>query len=257
LKGDHLPAGLMEDIALSDQALFYRNVVALNSKRHADTCVTRTLDYTFAAKTNAVYLSLMEFTKAAREYPIVFAGKDDQIKPVALLGLENDHNLFLNEYAAWNADYIPAYVRRYPFILAKSGKEMTVCIDEDCSSVDREGRGERLFDDKGEQSDYLKRMLQFLSEYDSDHKATARFMDILRHHDLLEPVSANVELNSGVKVSLGGFHAISRDRLKKLEAEKLSQLMQSGVMEAIYAHLLSLENFNQLMELFAKKDSEH
>ncbi|MEN8178382.1 MAG: SapC family protein [Pseudomonadota bacterium] len=239
---------------MSDKVLFYNKIVPLNEQRHKNYCFEHKGDYSFTKETNAVFLSLMEFPKASREYPIVFAGNEENSAPFALVGLENNQNLFLSKYEKWNAEYIPAYVRRYPFVLAKSNNNYTVCIDESCKGFNQEGKGERLFDEKGEQSTYLENMLGFLNQYHIDQKRTQDFMAKLREYDLLEPMHANVELNSGVRVSLKGFFVINRDRLKKLESDKITDLIKSDALERIYTHLVSLENFNPLMERFAALD---
>ena len=239
---------------MSEQALFYKEVVPLNEQRHADFSVENAGDYSFSENTNAVYLSLAEFVKALHEFPIVFAGKDEKMSPVAILGLENNQNLFLNKHAKWIADYIPAYVRRYPFILADDGNNFTVCIDESFKGLNQNGKGQRLFDARGQQSDYLKRMVGFLQQYHAEHLRTQAFMAKLREYDLLEPMHANVELNSGAKVSLTGFLVVNKKRLKNLPAEKINQLMRDDMLEFIYTHLLSLDNFNRLMERFAAID---
>ena len=239
---------------MPDKVLFYEKIVPLNEQRHKHYCFVNSGDYSFAKATNAVFLSLSEFPKAAREYPIVFAGNDENLAPFALVGLENQQNLFVSQYKKWNAEYIPAYVRRYPYLLAKNDTNFTVCIDESCKSFNQEGKGERLFDEKGEQTPYLKNMLGFLNQYHVDHKRTQDFMAKLRDFGLLEPMHANIELNSGARISLKGFQVVSRDRLKALDTEKVSELMQSDALEQIYTHLVSLENFHPLMEKFAALD---
>lgn len=239
---------------MSDTVLFYKKIVPLNERRHENYCFEGKGDYSFAKETNAVFLSQMEFTKAAREYPIVFAGKDENLSPFALVGLENQQNLFLNQYGKWDADYLPAYVRRYPFVLAKNLNQYTVCIDESCKGFNQAGKGERLFDEEGGQSTYLKNMIGFLNQYQIDQKRTQDFMARLREYELLEPMNANVELNSGVRVSLKGFFVVSRERLKALKSEQITNLMKNDTLERIYTHLVSLENFNPLMERFAALD---
>jgi hypothetical protein len=228
--------------------------VPLNEQRHANYFLEKQGDYSFAKETNAVYLSLTEFNKASRIYPIVFAGKEDNLSPVALVGLEQKQNLFLDGAMNWHADYIPAYVRRYPFVLAKNGDDFTVCIDAAYKGFNEEGKGQRLFAENGAQSEYLQRMLGFLNQYQQDNKRTSDFMAMLRENDLLEPMNANVELNSGVRISLTGFHVVKKEKLKALSADKIAELMQNDALEKIYTHLISMENFNPLMERFAALD---
>ena len=235
-------------------AQLYEKLVPLNEKRHTDLSIETLEDYSFSSDTNATYLSLVEFTKASREYPIVFAGTEEKMYPVAILGLENNQNLYLSKHSRWMAEYIPAYIRRYPFILAENKGTFTVCIDESYKGLNKDGKGKRLFEKAGEQSDYLKGMLGFLKQFQAEHQRTESFVKTLSDYGLLQPMHANVELNSGVKLSLTGFLVVNRQKLKELEAEKIKELMKSDALEMIYTHLVSLENFNRLMERFSALD---
>jgi hypothetical protein len=232
----------------------YKNIVPLNEKRHADLSVEMADDYSYFSATNATYLSLVEFAKASREYPIVFAGVDDKIFPMAILGLESNQNLYLNKRARWVAEYIPAYVRRYPFILAEDKGALTVCIDESFKGFNTDSKGKRLFDGDGRQSKYLKQMMGFLKQFQEEYQRTITFVKRLSEFDLLEPMHANVELNSGVKLSLTGFFVVSRQKLKSLDADKIEILIKTDEMEMIYTHLISLGVFDRLMEKFAAID---
>ena len=135
------------------QMLFYDKVVPVSSQRHRDLSIER-VDFGFAAKVNSVPLTAVELPLAAREYTIVFAGTEEAVAPVVVLGVADSQNLYLDENKAWKADYIPAFVRRYPFVFAqgKDANQFTLCIDEDWSGCNREGRGQRLFDDQGNQT---------------------------------------------------------------------------------------------------------
>ena len=113
--------------------LFYQKPVPINKNDHKSKKIRGTdNNFKFAGKTNSVILAGVEFSEAAKEYPLVFALAGERIIPVALLGLRNEENLFLNEDGSWDARYIPAFVRRYPFVLAETGEpgQRVVCIDE-------------------------------------------------------------------------------------------------------------------------------
>ena len=127
------------------QMLFYENVAPVSKERHADLSIER-VDFDFAANVNSVPLTAIEMPLAAREYTIVFAGNEDAVAPVVVLGVEGSQNQYLDEEKAWKADF-PAFVRRYPFVFSQSqdGKQFMLCIDEDWSGCNREGRGQRLF----------------------------------------------------------------------------------------------------------------
>ena len=127
--------------ATSALPLFYKKVVPLNKEVHGELYIEGVEGYAHTKETNSIYIAAIEFLQVSREYPIVFAkGADDVIFPVALLGLEKNKNLFVDEKGAWTANYIPAYVRRYPFILATADDNkdnFAVCIDEGFSGFNR------------------------------------------------------------------------------------------------------------------------
>jgi hypothetical protein len=200
-----------------------------------------------------VALTTVEFAKACHEYPIVFVQEAETITPVAVLGLKNKQNLFVDEKGQWNADYIPAYVRRYPFILARQSEasDYTVCIDEAYSGFNRDS-GERLFRDNGEQSDYLKKVLNLVREYQAYSQRTSEYANRLLDWDLLQSLQANVEMRMGDKMSLTGFMAVDQKKLKSLAPEKLANLMQHDELGLIYYHLLSLNNFGRLVDRLAE-----
>jgi hypothetical protein len=226
------------------QMLFYKNVVPISKERHKDYCI-EAVDFKFAAEVNSVPLTAIEMVHAFGQYTMVFAGNDESVAPVAILGIDGQKNVYVDDEGKWDAKYIPAFVRRYPFVFSQSEdkKTFTLCIDEGWEGCNSEGRGQRLFDDKGEKSDYLSGILKFLEEYQAHFVRTQAYCAKLKKLDLLEPMKADFTLPDGTKKTLGGFLAVSRDRLKKLSAEKLHELANTDELELTYAHLLSLKNF--------------
>lgn len=248
--------------------LFYKNVVPLNKEAHSALHVEEIKDYLHTRETNSIYIAAVEFLPAAREYPIVFArGADERFFPALLLGLEENKNLFVDEQGKWLAEYIPAYVRRYPFILATpegAGQDngeskdatFTVCIDEDFPGFNQGRAGKPLFDAQGMQTELLDQAMDFLRDYQSQVQLTAGFCHNLAGHGLFEPMQANVELASGAKHVLGGFFGVNRDRLKALRPEQLAELLKSDEMELIFAHLSSLSNLDKLMQRLGDADAQ-
>jgi len=238
---------------MSMQPLFYKKIVPLNRERHKDLYIEPTDSFAFASQSNSLYIAAVEFPRAMVEYPIVFGTDGDGVVfPVVLLGLKNKQNLFVDKKGKWKAEYIPAYTRRYPFILASSNsndeEQLTVCIDEGYPGFNTAKEGQPLFDDQGEQSPILKQAVDFLRDYQNQTRLTTEFCNDLVQLGLLEPVQANIEMKSGNKFAIGGFQCVSREKLKALAPEKLQGLVQSGKMELIYAHLLSLNNIQSLMQ---------
>ncbi|MEN8130691.1 MAG: SapC family protein [Pseudomonadota bacterium] len=238
--------------------IFYNKPVVLSSQIHADLRLQVRNKFHFAAGSNSVALKASEFAQACHEYPIVFVQDKDSgtVNPVAVLGLKERQNLFVDATGRWDATYVPAYIRRYPFILATQGEEgeapdYKVCIDEAYTGFSRD-KGERLFLDDGEQSDYLKRALNLLQDYQAHSLRTAEFARRLQDWGLLQPLQASVEMRTGDKMALTGFMAVDQKKLKALPAERLAELVQKDELGVIYYHLLSLNNFGRLVDRMAE-----
>lgn len=234
------------------QMLFYESVVPLSSETHRDLSLEVGRDYGFSSKTNSVPLTAVEFAQAAAEYPIVFASSADGVMPAVLLGLRADENLFLAA-STWKAQYKPAFVRRYPFVFASGGdgQTLTLCIDEAFNGFNRESRGEALFTSSGQPTAYTNDILKFLQDYQLHFQLTQAFCKKLQELGLLEPMQANVAMNSGERLSLGGFQVVSRVKLKELSSETLTDLVKNDGLELLYLHLFSLRNFTSLQERLA------
>lgn len=235
---------------MAKQLLIYEQVEHVNSKRHKDLSVKLGEHYEFARTINSIPLIAAEFPSAAAEYPIVFAGTPDGVIPAVILGLREDENFYINDKGAWTAKYIPAFLHRYPFIFSSTddGKTFTLCIDEGFSGCNREGRGERLFDADGEQTQYLKGVLEFLKGYQAHYQRTEAFCRKLIELELLEPMSAQFTTPRGERVNLTGFMAINREKLKGLGGDQLKALAATDELELIYVHIQSMRNFNLMLE---------
>lgn len=229
--------------------LFYDNPVALNSKIHLNLKIKPSEDgLRFSGKTNSVLLAAVEFPEACRHFPIVFAkGAGKQVLSMALLGFRDQENLFVDADGRWKGEYVPAYIRRYPFVLARSdaGGEMTVCIDESYPGFGAD-EGQALFNAKGEATDHLNAILAFLKDYQAQIERTELFLRNLVDFDLLMDVSANVNLPGGERYSLTGFMMVDERKLQALPDEKVLRLFRSGELAWIHSHLISLANFARL-----------
>jgi len=197
-----------------------------------------------------VPLTAIEIPLAAQEYGIVFAGSDEVVAPFVVLGIEGNENAYLAEDGSWNAKYVPAFVRRYPFVFAESKDRttFTLCVDESWEGCNREGRGERLFDDEGEKTPYLGKEMDFLQDYQKRFQRTQAYCKKLVELNLLESMKADVTYGGGEKRSLTGFKVVIRDKLKDLPAEKLSDLAKTDELELTYLHLHSMNNFTKMLE---------
>jgi SapC len=235
------------------QLLIYETVIPLSFARHGDCSVEISGNYGFSGEVNSVPLMAVEFPQAALEYAIVFAGSEGSLLPATILGVRGSENLFLSKEKAWEAKYIPAFVRRYPFVFSTSadGQQLILCIDEAFAGFNREGRGQRLFGDDGKPSAYVDNVLRFLQEYQTQFLRTQAFCVKVRELDVLEPMQAQVELASGERMALGGFRAVSRSKLKAVPGDKLAELAQTDELELLYLQLQSMRNFLSLKDRLA------
>ncbi|MBF0604583.1 MAG: SapC family protein [Nitrospirae bacterium] len=236
--------------------IFYEKPVPLNKDIHRNLCI-KTADnlYGFCRFTNSVLLAGIEFIHAAKEYNIVFTKVGELIMPVALLGLRNDENLYVNDENRWDAHYIPAFIRRYPFILAETGQgndQKTVCIDETFVGLNGQ-EGRRLFNDGGEPTDFLNNVIKFMQDYQEQYRRTETFINRIKDFDLFTEINAQAQLPNGEKLSMGGLLGIDEDKLLQLEKNKALELFRSGELSWVYAHLLSMTNMPKLGERLVKK----
>jgi hypothetical protein len=240
---------------MAPQLLIYKTAVPVTRGRHGDWCLETKPNYAFGKQTNSVPLMAVEFPQAAADYAIVFAGADEEFLPAVILGVRGDENLFIDGNDTWSASYIPAFVRRYPFVFSLSGDRFVLCVDEAYQGFNQEGRGERLFNEDGKPSAYVDGILKFLQEYQAQFLRTRQFCSRLRELDLLEPMQAQVTTDAGRKLSLSGFMAVNRTKLKELPPETLAELIKSDELELIYLHQHSMRNFERLRERLAQVEA--
>lgn len=238
---------------MATQHLIYEAAVPVSHARHGEWSVEVGTDYGFSRGVNSVPLMEVEFLTAGGEYAIVFGGTGDTVMPAVILGLRDEQNLYVNDDGSWNAKYIPAFLRRYPFVFSSSddGANFTLCIDEGFPGFNQEGRGDKLFDAAGKPTEYVDSVLKFLQQFQLEFNRTQEFCKKLKDLNLLEPMQAQVSLESGEKMLLSGFSVIDRARLKTLSAEALVDLVKSDELELIYNHLNSMRHFSAMRERMA------
>ena len=238
---------------VSKQLMIYERAMPVSSERHRDWSVVTGEDYGFARVVNSVPLLAAEFVQTAVSDTIVFAGNDETVVPTVILGIRDGENANVGEDGSWTGGYIPAFLRRYPFVFSgsKDGKTFTLCIDEEFEGFNKEGRGERLFDVDGNRTQYLESVLNFAREYQGLFQRTELFCKRLKEHGLLEPANARFRLPDGEEASLGGFFTINRDKLKALPSEVLIEMIKTDELEMCYVHLQSLNNLTPMARRIA------
>ncbi|MBF0461965.1 MAG: SapC family protein [Magnetococcales bacterium] len=232
--------------------VLYKNPIPLNKEAFASVGIKTWMNgLSFAAGTHQVPALGTEFAEGCLHYPIVFArDAAGVIVPLFLLGYREGENLYLNKEGKWLVSYIPAYVRRYPFILAEGNaatNEAQVWIDRDGFVQDE--AGERLFDDAGENSPYLDRVFNLLRDSMAAQKITLAFGARLQELELLVEQVANVTLNDGSQYAVQGLLMVDEAKLNQLEDTVILELFRSGYLGWIHCHLLSQANLQGLLSL--------
>ncbi len=237
----------------NNQPLF-KSIVPINNNIHLKLKISEVVNYSFAKTTNAAILTSAEFEKGSKVYPILFIRDGDDILPVALFGLEDKQNLFLKWNNQWDATYIPAHIRRYPFSLAtaESTSEFIVCLDENSTIIGKSGEFS-LFLANGKHSEYLNEKIRFLQDLQIEYENTLNFTQKLNQLDLFEPMNASINLNNGDNLSISGFYTINKEKFINLESDTLKELVETNDMKLIYEHFSSMDNFSKLINVISER----
>ena len=236
--------------------LFYENPVALHPAAHGGTRLAADLNYGFARTTNAIPISLAEIPRASLSYPIAFT-VEGGVRPVAVMGLHNDENLFVDADGHWvSGAYVPAYVRRFPFILAEygEGEGVQLCI-EDHPDILRADAGHLLFAE-GEPSSLVLSAFELCQSLRAADIATSPFVEALIACGVLEPREAAITLPDGNKISMAGFAGIDEERFGALPDKAFVLLRKQGWLDAIYAQLRSNLNWSRLADMVSERKTQ-
>ena len=218
----------------------YRSLEGLTAERHAALRL-RDAGFGFAAGAPAVPLAAEEFTVAARSLPIVFSAQAPYM-PLVITGLAAGTNLFVDSGGAWRIGaYVPAYLRRFPFFLLRTGpdsEELALCIDRSAPQVS-DSVGEPLFTAEGKPAPQLERAFAFTKSVEEAMLRTRAMALRLAELGLLKASVVQFQ-HHGRPLRVDGFFAVDRPALAALPAEQLAELRDRGWLEVIYAHLLSI-----------------
>ena len=218
--------------------LFYKRVAVVDEAKLANSSLKEQIGYEFARNAAFVPMIVTELFAAASTYPIVFV-TDPVPSVLAVLGLRDGQNLFVSgDGMKWDAPYVPAYVRRYPFVfLRHDNDDLTLCIDEAANALEP-GRARPLFTD-GKRTPVIEHALQFCVEFQRGHLATEAFMKALIEQDLLIPYQVTSTLESGERLSATGFKVIDEARFAKLPDDVVVNWHRQGWLGYVCAHLAS------------------
>jgi len=235
-------------------AIYYEKPVLLDREKHKRLHVRPSTNFAFARKANSVYLAAVEFAEAMKEFAIVFTrATQGKVVPVAMLGLRTRENLFVDDADKWDARYVPAFVRRYPFVLAQTaGDQLAGCIDEADGGFNLK-EGEALFDEKGANTPFLAGAVEFLERYQREFTRTEVFCQRLEQAGLLREMNAKADLKDGRSFTVSGLFVVDEQKLLTLPDAIALSLFRAGELGLVAMHLASLSNMQRLADRMAQR----
>jgi len=244
----------MAENTQSQLPLFYKNPVLLDGEKHQSMSLKKDFGLGFTSKTNAVPINLIELPQIAHFYPIAFSS-DGSATPVAVMGVRNDENLFVNDKGEWQANaYIPSYIRRYPFILTEvnDGDSLSLCIDENDDIISNDNDN-LLFDADKKPTELAKNAMEFCKSYHAASQQTLEFSQALAASGLLVERTAELVVKGDQKVNFSGFSIIDEEKFNKMDDATFNEWRQKGWIGAIYAHLFSGFHWNSITKLLNER----
>ena len=229
--------------------LLFNDLAPLSSVDHATWKIKQADTAPFLAKQHAIPVTIDEFAAVQRYYPIVFSVGENPV-PLALMGLNEGVNTFVDDEGKLiDQVYVPAYVRRYPFLLAKLREdtdELSLCFDPSAGAIGDFEEGEALFTD-GAASEATKTILGFCEQFEQAGQRTTLFMKELVDNGLLMDGEVSIQMVDQDKPFIyRGFQMVSEDKLRELRGDTLRKMMKSGLLPLVHAHLFSLQTMREV-----------
>lgn len=235
----------------------FENFANLDVDIHKDLKFETSINLKFAATTAMAPITASEISKSMRHFPIAFS-TEEPIVPVAFMSLLAGKNAFVDLAGQWVGEYLPAHIRRYPFILGDTDdpEKFTIMFDTDAPEINTIS-GLPLYEENGDMAPALQDAADFLQAFQSELKTTQDLIRPLIEKDVLTEQDISVNRPDGSSWKFEGVRAVDGERLNALDDATLAEWVRSGLMSIIYAHFNSLENVRYLAErqgIIAKQD---
>lgn len=226
----------------------------LNFVDHGNVKIKPSRHFPHVAKEQIVPLVVHEFANASGEMPVVFVKNSDngEFTPVAVLGFEQGENVFFGD--TWRGSYVPAVITHRPFALMptpEDASQMQLMVQQ-TDELMANSEGEALFTEDGSETPYLEKRKNALGKYLEHTHITKAFVDFLAEHELLVEQTLNLEFD-GQKRQLSGVYLVSEAKLNELSDEVFLNMRKRGYLSAVYAHLMSMQQLNNLARLKSSK----
>jgi hypothetical protein len=234
--------------------LFYNGLEPLSSELHATYRVHPQDTAPFLVGQHAVPITVDEFPFVQRHVPIVFSIGDDAV-PLGLMGLNEGVNVFVGDDGKLLDQnfYVPAYVRRYPYMLAKlrpDADELSLCFDPTSPAIGAFPDGEPLFEN-GQPTEITRNILAFAESFEQAGARTQQFMSELRELGLLMDGEMSIQPDGAPQPFVyRGFQMVNEEKLNDLRGDQLRKMVKSGMMPLLHAHLFSLA---LMRDIFARQ----
>lgn len=225
--------------------LFYNDLMPLNMRDHEGWRSKSMVDAKWLIGQHAIPLTAEEFPAAQRHFPIVFSSGDNPV-PLALFGLNEGVNVFVNDEGKITEDiYLPAYLRRYPYLLARldsNSDNMSLCFDPSAGIVGDFKEGSVIFED-GKPSEFIQGVMDFCEKFEQAGQRTQNFVAELKKHDLLMDGEAAIQRNDAPDQPYiyRGFKMINQEKFREIRGDVLRTWNQNGMLHLIYSHIMSLD----------------
>jgi hypothetical protein len=226
----------------------YRNPVPIDPEQHRHLRLGTFSDFSVTRQMHAVFIAATEFPLAALDFTIVFVDLGGTPSPIVLLGLAQHENLYLDG-TRWDARYIPAFIRRYPFLPAsvRGGERIAVLVDAAWEGISPT-EGEPLFLENDQPAPALQRAMDFIHMFETEAQRTRAFCQRLAEQKLLKSMQVDATLPSGRHMAVDGFMTVDEERLKALPDATVIELHRNGMLALLNLHLASLANMRHLVE---------
>ncbi len=238
----------------SSLPLFYKNPMPLDAQKHSDLSLKKNFGFAFTKGVNAVPINMIEMTQICHHYPIAFS-PDENATPVAILGSRDNENLFLNKKNEWiQGSYIPAYIRRYPFIFSEipNSDQLTLCIDN-TDDIISAGEEQKFFDEDGKPSALANNALEFCKSYHAASQATVEFGKALSEQGLLTEREVQINVPGNRRINFSGFQIVDEKKFSELDDTVFLEWRKKGWLPFIYAHLFSGSQWQRLSGLLGER----
>ena len=239
---------------VTGNVMMYENPQPLTKDKHAGYGVQQVKKpFEFMEKSHFMPITAPEFGSASSSFPIIFAGDDRT--PLAVMGIRQNENLFVEKGQFDNLYYMPAFARRYPFVLAgdQENDRFVVCVDEKAECVTNKKPTQAFFD--GDQpSQFTNEAFEFLKQFEQDRRSTDQMIARFKELDLFEKKEMNFQGQNpdgspADKQKIADYFAVTDEKLRGLDAKTTKEFMDNGFLAVAYAHMLSLGNWQRLVNM--------